>query len=692
MMKFTSAAKVLGIAILSAGSFMTAWAQQPTTSPMGTVNLTDFGEGVNGVIVQGNYTINRMFDGCVSMYRDGILIRQLPASNSENFYTFYTEGFNDVKEDNHQIQLIFDRSGMGIGSVPGEYVINMPAGIVWTDKDCTELNPEWNFNINCVGSSGSSFLVISPEPNKSYGELQTFTFTLPDDPKFRWGNTSEGITIEDFYDNTEAGEEDLTATVTVEGNVATAVTASPITKKSTYLVNIPAGFYMINQGTAEEPDWVAAGAVTAKYYVSEIPKGVKVSPDNSEPVSFFQGRVMNVQAGNVIGYKYVLFEVNMESTLTSLLKGRPAFYAVDSEGNVVGDPIAKFGTATPLRRPADESLVDPDYEYFDGHKFYVIAEEFAEDENSDPDGGNFMPAPGNYALVFPKATYFVVENGVQGQNAEFMVPYTVGVNPNFPFVIKPTDGYETNSLQYITVTFDEGNEIKSTSKSYAHLTNGICEYAMLGELTDGLTNEVTYALPIPMTTEGTWTFTTPTVDFTVNGMVVGVTATYIVKEGQVIDKTMAITPAPGKVTSLQVFNITFPAFPDADIEQEGGSIKLTNDKGEAINIPVKYYDSEKKCFVLDLEEKIVEAGNYALTIADNTLWVGDENGFINLGATFYYQVDGSESVEAIFGEDNAPAALYNAAGMILKQDATAEDINALTKGLYIYKGKKLIVK
>ncbi|MBD5201631.1 MAG: hypothetical protein HDS85_06255 [Bacteroidales bacterium] len=696
MIKFTSnAAKVLGVALMAVGSFANAWAEGvPETSPSGFVNLKDYGEGVNGVVVMGQYTIDRNFDGCVSMYRDDVLVRQLPASNTESFYTFYTEGLKDVYADNNQIQLIFDRSGMGIGSIPGEYKIVFPAGIVYTNEAKTETNPEWTFNITCGGLA--NYLIVSPEADKSYESLQTFTLTLPDSPKFRWGSTSSAVTLEDIYG--ESIDEDhpapaLECAVSIEGNVATVTTDAPITRKSTYFLNIPSGFYMVNQGTEEAPEWQASAAEQAKFYVREFPKGVTIEPSNEESIAYFPATVQNVQAGNVTGYKYVLWEVKMESTLSTLLKGRPAFYALDEDGNITGDPVAKFATATDPRTPSNPADIDPDQKYFDGHSFYVISEEFADGPDADPDLGNFLPGPGNYALVFPAGTYAVTSDGKLSQNAEFQVNFTVGVNPNFPANIKPTDGYVTNDLQYFTVTFDEGVVVEATSRAFAHLTNGVAIYAMTPILNEELSNVVDFALPIPMKEEGTWTFTTPPSGFTVNGMVITLSATYTVKEGRIFDTTMAISPAPGKVSSLQVFNITFPGEPTFPIGQEGGKISLTNEAGEEIAIPVKYPSDEGTTFILDLETPIVAAGNYALTIAPNTLWVGGEDGigFTNLAETFYYQVDGSESVEGVEA-DNAPADLYNAAGMVIARDVVPADLNGLAKGLYIYKGKKFVVK
>lgn len=676
MIKTISSVSRAACMALLAGGFCLSAAALPTTQPGQSVDLAASPGGIGTFVIYGGYTVNRQFNGYAELYQNGKVIRQLPASNIENVVTGHADGFTWIDANNDNLNLYFYRQGTNPTSTDGQYEVVVPAGYLYTNAECTETNPEWKFPINVYGGSSSSFFEVNPPADQTYESLQTITVTLPD-PKYDFGDPLPQVQINEI-----TGEgRTFTPTMTREGNTVTLTLDEPITTTGKYHVFYPQGFLMVNTGTAESPKWEAVdtlsgdntgGGRTQSYYIESVPKNLTILPNPEETLPFIQGEAKTVMVTGREVQRYALFTVTLEEDIRLLLNQAPKFYALDEEGQITGEPLAIFGTAY---LPSESKRT-----------FYVVSNT---DVSEDPDGGNLLVAPGEYALVFPRQSYYTTS----GYNGEFQIRYTIGVNDQFPVIIRPTDGTISKSLQYFTVTFDEGNTIELTSKSYAHLSNGIAEYALQGTLTDGLTNEVTFALPTPMEYEGTWTFSTPS-SMTVNGINTGVTAKYTVDPNFAdVDKTMNITPAPGEVEKLDKFNITFAAAPDANIGQEGGSITLVK-KGESedtnIEIPVKYYDFDSKSFLIDLEKTIEEEGVYVLTIAANTFWVGEENGFANEAATFTYNLK-RQSVDGIFVDD-APAALYNAAGILIMDNAVKSDLQNLDKGLYIYKGQKFIVK
>lgn len=520
------------------------------------------------------------------------------------------------------------------------------------------------------GGSSSAVLTFGPTPDKTYQSLQSFTVTLPDNPKYRFASPLPTVTVKKTFPD----EVTYTTTGTVEGNVATFTTTEPITANGTYHISYPNGFYHIDKGTDGNSDWSAGPSSSQTYYIAALPNGLTVSPKPNETYPFFQGEVKEViQTGRKVK-KFVLFTVTMEDNIRLLTNQTPKLFECDKTGQPSGDPVAVFGTGY---LPEESKNV-----------FYIVSQNSVEE---DPDGGNVLLSPGEYTLVIPAQSYYTTE----GYNAEFSVNYTVGVNEDFKVVLKPLDGSESRYLQYITITYDEGTDVYIAPNAYAHLSNGIAEYALSGTLTDGLTNEVTFSLPFPMTHEGKWKFTTPNYNFTVNGATTSLNATFTVNPQAPVDDTMSVDPLPGTYDSLQVFNISFPAFPELPIGQEGGKIsfvKKGDTEDEEIAIPVKYYDYESKSFFIDLESKIVKKGTYVLSIADNTFWVGEENGFPNRAASFSYEVTGTLSIDDITQSDDNPAEIYDATGIIIKKNALRDDLENLPKGLYIYKGQKIIIK
>lgn len=598
----------------------------PDHSPSGTLNVSEFPEGMNMFRINGLYSINRAFKGGVSLYRNGELIRVIPASNAERFNTWEDVGEGASRVDFGYVAIQFWNKTTDPGSQSGEYNVVVPAGLLYTDKDKTVTNPEWKFTVKVVGSSRGS-LLITPAGGSSQSRLETFTLTLPNADNFKWNNTQASIYIEEKFGDVA----NIPCTYVIDGLNCVITAETPITTTGTYYLHIPNGFYLEKVG-----DTFAAGnSIMYTYYVApDVSAGVSVSPDNKETWLYIPGKI--VSGIN----RYVLFTLNLPDPVIYTLMEKPKFYAVNEAGIPEGDPVEEFYL---VKDPNDSKIL------------YVTTFAFIDPQNEE--GGDFLPPEGNYALVMPRNAYYVNvttkdDNGndvvTPQPNAQYQFNYTIGVNDKYPVVLYPLSGTKMNNLEFVSVTFDEGNEVTMSGRAYAHISNGIEEYALSGTIVEDLPNEVRFQLPYPLTQAGEWTFTTPAGSFFVNGNSTSVSAVYTIDPTMpVLDRTLTVDPAEGTVESLQVFKVRFKSYPKAtEYGQIGGKISLTKD-GKDVTIPVKYYSVDDNCLLLDMETPLDAAGTYVLTIASNSISATTEDGYnvLNDQASFRYTIEGPEYVD-----------------------------------------------
>ncbi|MCM1291426.1 MAG: hypothetical protein NC201_04460 [Prevotella sp.] len=794
MFKFTSAMCRMAFVALMAVGASAAYAV-PSTSPSGTIDLVEYPAGLSGITINGKYSINRECAELATLRRGDVVIRQIPASNYERIITGVPGGEGYEKTEIGNLMFFLYSNSLNPATQTGEYTFTVPAGYAYYDGDKTKPTEEWEFKYTLRGGSSAAAanITVSPAADKTYQSLQTFTLTLPNNEMYRFNpEAPKACTLESLY-----GEavNDIQLTATIVENMCILRAPETVDVSDTYQLTIPAGFYQVNTGSVDSPTWTSGTAQTFSYYIKPLPKGIVFEPNPEDPVPYFKSEVKSVVSpiGKAID-KYVLFTISFDDTYRLLLRGVPKIYAADSNGNATGDALMSLS-------------VDRDIDTTIKNKLYVCSQSIVQKDSEgkyDTAAGDILLPPGEYVLVIPNGCFSLTNGGI---NAEFQCNYTVSVNDKFQTIIKPANGSKQSSLQYITVAYDEGMEISCAENAYAHLTNGIAEYALVGKVNDELLNEIEFSLPIPMTTIGEWQFTTPSSGYTVNGSKTSMNAVFYVSDDVVeADKTMVVDPAAGVVEQLKVFHVTFPGAPNTWIGQEGGAITLSKNGTDLdINSGIsKYYDETNGYFIIELDDAITEAGTYVLSFAPQTFWVGQEDGFASEAASFTYVIEdaaivkfakpainpdeatdlsrvknfiltladgevatackpvtvdlhsvkngnrvavvasfiptlgedgktinlesmsGAEvvlpigdyelvipggvfsgenaisaeyvynfkcisSVDTLF-TDEAPADLFNAAGMVIKHNVTPADLNGLDKGLYIYKGRKLIVK
>lgn len=458
-----------------------------TTVPQaGMVNMEEYPGGVNSVEVEGNFSINRSAEGYASLYRDNELLRQIPASNRANLYTF--QGLDKTETGAVHITF-FQPSGAARNS--GSYRVEIPEGF-FTDLATGEPTEAQSYSWTISGSGGE----ILPAPG-SYLSLHEFRIPLPAEvggKEVTNYRVSGSATIESLRDELSEVNE-MTTTTTVEGTEAVIRLEWEVTTPDTYILNVPRGLVTAtsNGGTWQNPKGEYSYVV-----MNDSKNGVIILPLPGEYEEFAPQHYADA-SGLEFDYTF-LISVPEEDPIKYALMGQAKLYPMNEDGTY--DTATNAGAFRAVKK-SDTLLA-------------LVPTTGADKVIS--------PAPGRYALEIPKGMY----QTAAGQNGTYWFEYTVIANSSLPYTIEPAAGNAVTQLQRITLTFDEGMEVSCQSNSYATLTNGIAVYTLDPEVSAEQPNVVVFSLPIPMTDEGEWVFTTPDYNFSVSGRMFAMTAFYTV--------------------------------------------------------------------------------------------------------------------------------------------------------------------
>lgn len=274
--------------------------------------------------------------------------------------------------------------------------------------------------------------------------------------------------------------------------------------------------------------------------------------------------------------------------------------------------------------------------------------------------------------------------------------------------VSPEANSTVTSLSTFTLTAEGYNDIAPSWNYYPYVVYGRetvytfdlendvdnSDYSkMVLKLPEELTEAGVYMLVVP---RGTFNLSSSMGELTTNKPL---TALYTI-EPETVEvvydlEPQAIDPADNsQVEKIEKVTITFP-------EGEYGNIYydalLLNEQGEQVAKGDVTYDWDAwNVFYATFNPAITDEGTYTLCIPEGTfgdLDYADNAGDMGHGSKeirVTYTVK-SGSVAGIAAEE-LTGDVYNVAGVLVLRDATAAQIQALDKGLYIVNGKKVLVK
>lgn len=464
-------------------AFAFSAAAYTVSPPEGSIDQESYPAGVNSVEISGaTFTINREASGYIELFRDGTLIRQIPASNMVDLYTF--EGFS--KLDSGSVHVTFFPGFTGQAKNAGKYEMTVPAGFFkLSDGEMTEaMSFSW-----FVAASG---LDVTPAGG-NVTSLKEFTIELP--TSVSTALRSEGITgyslsaapnvyLEDYTVEVEENEAvpTIPVNVSLDGNIGTLSLDETITKPGKYVLIIPSGTFTY---TTESGRKVSSEETSVSYIVSvDMHGNLDILPapgtyENFPAQQFFA-------EGSDTGTDCTFMIKFPESTpLKFALRGSAKLYAMNEDGTY--NTATNFGQFSP-RKGDDYTLL-------------LISTSGA--------AKTLTPPAGRYALEIPANYYSTSE----GMNAKFYYEYTI--DAEMPYSLQPDPAKLLGELSAVTMVFED-DAVLTVGKAYATLTNGIAVYTMSPEFDEATPNQVTYKLPVVLKEKGSWNFISPTSGLLVN--------------------------------------------------------------------------------------------------------------------------------------------------------------------------------
>ncbi len=441
----------------------------------GQINLEDCPAGLSSIEIMGDFSINRLAPGYITLSRDGEAIRQIPASNIQYLYTF--SGFDRTETGDVHVTFFMN----GSANTGGQYTVTVPEGF-FTDMSTGQATGAMEFNWTISQSS----ITISPARNGSYTSLSQFRITLPEmigsEPveSYRISGTPN---IESLFEDETLGS-DMTITTVIEGNEAVLTLSEPITTPGTYVLNLPAS--LIRATGSNGASWNSPADQVTYRVIPNSKEGITILPAPGEYEEFAPTKY------EVDGEEFnatFLLEVSETTPITSALRAKARLYPMNEDGSF-DTSATPAGSFTAIKKSST-----------------YLALVAVPDETQI-----ISPAAGRYVLYIPNDMYHTSE----GRNGSYWFEYTVLPNTSLPCTVTPENEGLT-ALQDITLTFAPDMEVVCQNSDYATLTNGVAIYTLTGKVSEERPNEVVFSLPLPLEEKGIWTFTTPATGFSVGG-------------------------------------------------------------------------------------------------------------------------------------------------------------------------------
>ncbi len=540
MSNFLQTALTVGALAIGATAFAANYSCAPS---QGKINLEDCPGGVNSVEILGSFSINRTAEGFITLYQNDEIIRQVPASNLSDIYTF--EGFDKTDVGNVHVTF-FNVNGPAKDN--GLYKVTVPAGfftVASTGLPTEDMQFEWQIE--------SDALKITPAAGGHYTSLKEFKIELP--KVITQGIKSEAVESYAVHPDSVPvlsvlvdPDINYPASVSIDGNIATLTLNEAVTTPETYSLYVPA--YLFTYTT------VSGKKITSKennfsYYVDPDSKGAMTILPAEGSYEEFAANTCVAATGKETSYTFMLVFPE-DAPMTMPLKGQVKLCPLNEDGTY--DTSASVASFQAVK---------------------VSGTELALSAITGADKPVSV-APGKYALVIPANLYMTA----QGRNGAYYFVYEVLPNTNFPFTIEPADGSLVQNISEVTLTFAEGMEVATSAKAYATLSNGIATYTMSGTVDPEKSNVIVYSLPVEMAIAGNWTFRTPT-NLTVDGFSFSTSATYTVENDTFVNTVVypegdvTLYNLTGvKVAEGQLKTVTLPAGIYVAVDAEGNAVKV----------------------------------------------------------------------------------------------------------------------
>lgn len=506
---------------------VSSWAQSFTPSP-GALNKEENTKGLNAVTlnVPSGTIINREAKGYIELIRNGELLMQIPAQNSQRIYMY--EGYSSHLKASASAMIAFFMDAKSTeGMIEGTYEVKVPEGFFMLRGTTPNAALTATYQVPAY---------TAEEMGIAQGEkvtmLNTVDITLPEGAtNVKYTDTSYSeqrkvtdpysgeteIAIDHYYAITvncaKYGIYEKVSGVTVNGNVITLTMPNVYTAPGQYTIEFLSGCitYDLN---GESHNYTTP----LTYNVTGNTSGYEITPANgstiigdieAKPFDFMKTVYVDGQSTQVktTGYYYFAIDVPVEEGGTvAAFMGAPTIYKANPDGTV-GDKVQCFGNL----------VMD-----LENNTRAYVANNFTTRENNVP----LTLAPGDYILRIPQNALRI--NGQMNPQIDFN--YTIEADPaaTKQYTVTPSSG-DLHELTTITLTYPEGSELSWKNAGWATLSNGTATYAFtyhnittnpLTEYYESITlegNKVIFHISNPIRENGEWSLSIPMGSLLVNG-------------------------------------------------------------------------------------------------------------------------------------------------------------------------------
>lgn len=556
--------------------------------PQGKVDVVIYPAGLTGVSLNVNAKINRDCNGFAVLSRDGVVLKELPASNIQRVYCTY--GFDKVEAGTPQLDFFTDQQ-TSPARLAGEYTCTIPEGFLLMGTDYKTKSPAQEYHWTIPGvpvpeyspASGSSVTEFS-EVTLTFANAKSVSFTDNTTSSSGGGSGEASIAYSFYVKNVATGDETKYQSYTIDGNKIT-FTFAPITTPGKYIVLGNAGcLTVVNaDGTIGTN---TANDIRAEYNVVKATgtSAWTVTPAPGEYSDLHSTYMMDTSSGTPqYGYFKISIPESRDAEFTFPLMGKPQLAPVVD---------GKYTLST--------SNVIFQFVKIDSKNAYLSSTVY-----KDKSQETVLNIPdGTYHLVLPVNCFQYKENGGNAQgNPEIDLGEYVFVSDQegVSYSVTPDPSLPVSQLRDIHVLYPEGTELVWKKNAYANITQGTKEYAMtavVAENGDGLP-ELVLSLPRAIGTDGEWTLDIPNGYLTVNGKNV------VIKEVFTIEPISGSADAEGSVVFIPGTEYELPML-EANLQAGDGQTSA--------NVTVNYPRGYDAMYFMNTNDGTGEAGVSLLSL------------------------------------------------------------------------------
>lgn len=293
---------------------------------------------------------------------------------------------------------------------------------------------------------------------------------------------------------------------------------------------------------------------------------------------------------------------------------------------------------------------------------------------------------GEYLLYIPAGLFYYPLNMVDWKNDAMSILYTIDAPTTTTsleaYTLDPADGESIESLANVTLTFPDCTQglqypfdnlsniklnVKKSDGSEEESGTVGCSYDQDKTVTLSFAQ-----LYEPLTEPGEYTVTIPTGTFyeagNPNATNTDITATYTISQSKVLAESISLDIAEKMIVEGQQFKLTATVLPEN-----------TTDK------TVLWSSTDTDVATVDQEGNVTVLTTGTCRIVATTADGSNLEASCKLTAV-------TSGVESVLTDENGRYDVYGLNGVLVKGNATADEVRALPAGVYIVGGKKVIVK